>query len=105
MRVATENRTKTDWDIALAWTTGLTKQLAWYLPLGYALCVPTFFAKLYGQSLFPLSISDPLDVVFCDHVLTCRLSPTVVGTWPVQIHHSSKTAMLVVFLLLGPSTL
>lgn len=79
MRVATENRTKTDWDVALAWTTYLTKQLAWYLPLGYALYVPTFFSKLYGQSLFPFWISDPLDVVFCDHVLTCRLVPYCCG--------------------------
>lgn len=37
MSVAPQNRTKTDWDIALVWTTGLTKQLAWCLPLGYAL--------------------------------------------------------------------
>lgn len=37
MRIAPENRTKTDWGIALVWTIGLTEQLAWYLPLGYTL--------------------------------------------------------------------
>lgn len=54
MRVAPGDRAKTDWEVACVWTTDLRKTLAWYLPLGCALCVPTFSSKLYGQSLLLL---------------------------------------------------